>query len=248
MDAQLDLPLAHAPGVAALAPARAAAAPRAPAPASPGNGPRLAELLGALSHALDLTEGQPAGHCLRSCWIGQQLGRAIGLNAAEMRDLYYATLLKDSGCSANAARLSELFLADDRAFKHDRKVAGTNFTGLLRFAVRHAGAQARLVPRLRALVRVVQHGDDIEAELVETRCTRGAQVARQLRFGDDVADAIHALDEHWDGGGHPQGLAGEEIPLYARIALLAQVVDVFHGHAGTQAAIEEARRRSGSWF
>ena len=35
---------------------------------------RLAELIGALSHALDLTEGQPRGHCMRVCWIGMQLG------------------------------------------------------------------------------------------------------------------------------------------------------------------------------
>ena len=40
---------------------------------------RLAELLGALSHALDMTEGQPAGHCARCCWIGIHIGREIGL-------------------------------------------------------------------------------------------------------------------------------------------------------------------------
>ena len=39
-----------------------------------------------------------------------------------------------------------------------------------------------------------------------------------------------------------------EIPLYARIALLAQVVDVFHASAGPQATREEVARRSGRWF
>ncbi len=29
----------------------------------------LAELLAALSRALDMTEGQPAGHCARCCFI-----------------------------------------------------------------------------------------------------------------------------------------------------------------------------------
>ena len=28
---------------------------------------KLAELIGSLSYALDLTEGQPAGHCVRCC-------------------------------------------------------------------------------------------------------------------------------------------------------------------------------------
>ena len=40
---------------------------------------RLAELLGALSYALDMVEGQPPGHCVRSCWIGIHIGREIGL-------------------------------------------------------------------------------------------------------------------------------------------------------------------------
>ena len=35
----------------------------------------LSELLGALSHALDMVEGQPAGHCVRCCWIGVHIGQ-----------------------------------------------------------------------------------------------------------------------------------------------------------------------------
>ena len=43
-------------------------------------------------------------------------------------------------------------------------------------------------------------------------------------------------------------LQGGDIPLYARIALLAQVADVFHGHAGRAASLDEVRRRAGVWF
>ena len=226
-----------------------APAPRAPAPPSIGtHGPRLGELLAALSHALDLTEGQPAGHCVRSCWIAQQLGRAIGLSGREMRDLYYATLLKDSGCSSNAARICELFLTDDLTFKQHRRTLGLSLPSQMTFVVRHTGARAGLAERVRAIVNAVQNGGELHRELTEARCSRGAQIARQLRFGDDVADAIQSLDEHWDGSGQPQGLAGKEIPLLARIALLAQVVDIFHASAGPQATREEVARRSGRWF
>ena len=31
--------------------------------------------------------------------------------------------------------------------------------------------------------------------------------------------------EHWDGGGYPKGIAGEEIPLAARIVAVADVYD-----------------------
>ena len=45
------------------------------------NGLRLAELIGSLSHALDMTEEQPRGHCIRCCWIGSRLGERLGLAA-----------------------------------------------------------------------------------------------------------------------------------------------------------------------
>ena len=85
-----------------------------------------AELLSAFSYALDITEGQPEGHSVRSCYIGQQLGAAIGLPAAELAELYYTVLLKDLGCSSNAARICELYEADDLAFKQGFKTVGTS--------------------------------------------------------------------------------------------------------------------------
>ena len=36
----------------------------------------LSEILCAFSYALDLTEGQPAGHSLRSCWIASKIAQA----------------------------------------------------------------------------------------------------------------------------------------------------------------------------
>jgi HD-GYP domain-containing protein (c-di-GMP phosphodiesterase class II) len=88
----------------------------------------------------------------------------------------------------------------------------------------------------------------VAQELLQTRCDRGAQIARKLRFPESVAEAVHALDEHFDGTGRPGGSAGDAIPLAARIALLAQVVDVFHFNDGAPAALVEAHARAGGWF
>ncbi|WP_288127205.1 HD domain-containing protein [Thiomonas sp.] len=119
---------------------------------------------------------------------------------------------------------------------------------VVRFVLTHTGLKSGLADRFRATLDIFQHGGDISRDLVQTRCQRGADIARQLRFGDAVAEGIHALDEHWDGSGKPDGLRGEAIPLYARMALLAQVIDVFHTAGGPQAALAEARLRSGQWF
>nr|MBP8281921.1 HD domain-containing protein [Aeromonas sp.] len=212
------------------------------------NGLRLAELIGSLSHALDMTEGQPRGHCIRCCWIGSRLGEQLGLDARQRHDLYYTLLLKDLGCSSNAARICELYLTDDLHFKRDFKLVDGSLSEVVNFVLGHTGLQADLLGRFRSLFHIFRNGDQIANELILTRCHRGADIARQLRFSDEVAQGILSLDEHWSGKGRPQQLAGEAIPLFSRIALLCQVVDVFHAAAGPDAAMRELRERSGNWF
>jgi HD-GYP domain-containing protein (c-di-GMP phosphodiesterase class II) len=209
---------------------------------------RLSELLGALSHALDMVEGQPAGHCVRCCWIGMHIGRELGLNDAQIWELYYTLLLKDLGCSSNAARICRLFLTDDLTFKHDAKTIDGSLPQALRFVLAHTGLKAGLTERFRSLVHVFLNTGKIERELIETRCHRGAEIARKMRFSEGVAAGIQNLDEHWDGGGQPLGLRGGDIPVYARIALLAQVVDVFQTAKGAGAAMREVESRAGGWL
>ena len=220
------------------------------ATAKPGSAPalRLAELMAALSHALDMTEGQPEGHCVRCCFIGMRVADVLGLDRAERRTIYYTLLLKDLGCSSNAARICELYLTDDLAFKQRFKTVGPDLPSTLGFVFRETGRLAGWGDKFRAISQVLRHGGDMAQELIVTRCSRGADIARQLRFDDAVAQGVYALDEHWDGSGRPGHLQGEAIPLAARMALLAQVVDVFHTGGGEKAALDEVRRRRGRWF
>jgi HD-GYP domain-containing protein (c-di-GMP phosphodiesterase class II) len=210
---------------------------------------RLAEVIGALSYALDLTEGQPPGHSLRCGWIGMQIGAGLGLDEETRADLLYTLLLKDTGCSSNAARLWELYGGDERRVKHDFKTVDAQSTAqVARFVLRHAGAGDTLGRRIGRLLTLVRHGQDLATEVIQARCERGAAIAGQLGFGARVAAGIYSLDEHWNGGGRPEGLADRAIPLGARIALLAQVVDVFHAAGGPEAARAEAVKRGGTWF
>lgn len=209
---------------------------------------RLSEILGAFSYALDLTEGQPAGHSIRACWIGTQVAMALGLNGEKLRDIYYAVLLKDLGCSANAARVSEMFAGDDRELKHDFKLIGPQPEDFGGFIASGVGLGATPAVREQALCNLEQNGGEIMTDIMATRCSRGADIARQLRFSEDVAQAIAHLDEHWDGSGLPLGIAGRDVHLGGRIALLAQVADVFYSARGKDAALAEVSNRSGSWL
>ncbi len=223
-------------------------APLESVPLSANTSLRLSELISALSHALDITEGQPEGHCVRCCWIGMHIGRRLGLDDGELWNLYYTLLLKDLGCSSNAARICELYLTDDLSFKRDFKTVGDSLPKVLQFVLSHTGLKAGLAERFRSVLTIMRDGEQIATELIATRCQRGAEIARLLRFPESVSAGIYSLDEHYNGEGKPEGVAGEAIPLYSRIALLAQVIDVFHTAGGPQAALDEIRLRAGRWF
>lgn len=172
----------------------------------------------------------------------------MGLPEADLKDLYYAILLKDLGCSSNAARICNLYLADDLAFKNDFKLLNGSLPQVLRFVLSHTGANTHLAQRFRSIIAILQNGGQIARELIETRCQRGAEIARQMHFSNAVADGILDLDEHWDGSGKPLGKIGADVSLFARIALVAQVVDVFHAASGRKAAFSEIGNRTGTWF
>lgn len=208
----------------------------------------LSELILSLTTALDMTEGQPPEHCIRACWIGMHLGKYIGLSPSDLHDLFYTLLLKDAGCSSNAARICELYLTDDREFKREFKTVGTSLSSVLNFVIKHAGQGESWLTRISTTIDILKNGKDYSQELIQTRCTRGADVARELRFSESVALGIASLDEHWDGSGRPQQLQKTDIPIYARIALLAQVVDVFQVEGSLDTAIKEVVARSGTWF
>jgi HD-GYP domain-containing protein (c-di-GMP phosphodiesterase class II) len=180
--------------------------------------------------------------------IGMRIGRVIGLPERSLWELYYTLLLKDLGCSSNAARICELYMTDDLSFKRDFKWVDGSLPEVVRFVLGHTGLGAGLLERFKVILNSIRTAEQAAQELVVTRCQRGAAIARRLRFDDRVALGIHSLDEHWNGKGRPDRLGGAEIPIYSRIALLAQVVDVFRTSGGPAAAYREAQHRSGTWF
>jgi HD-GYP domain-containing protein (c-di-GMP phosphodiesterase class II) len=215
----------------------------------PPDSVRVSELLAALSFSLDLTEGQPMGHALRSCLIGMRLGERAGLSLFERRDLYYALILKDAGCSSNSARVFSLFGGDDRVAKHDlKRVDWSNYLRAAKYAMAHASPGAAWFVRARRIAALAKAGPRLATELVATRCERGADVLTRLGLGVRSAEAVRSLDEHWDGSGQPKGISGAEIPMLSRILCLAQTIEPFLMTDGPHAALDVVRSRSGRWF
>ncbi len=69
--------------------------------------------------------------------------------------------------------------------------------------------------------KVMKRHPQIGAETLDA-CLKSYPGAVYLRMARDIAWAHH---ERWDGTGYPRGLAGQEIPLCARIVALADVYD-----------------------
>jgi HD-GYP domain-containing protein (c-di-GMP phosphodiesterase class II) len=211
---------------------------------------RRSEILAALSYALDITEGQPPGHAIRSCLIGMRLADEIGLPAEQRAPLFYALLLKDLGCSSNAAKVCSLFGADDIAAKRDMKtVDWANLFQAAIYGLQHTAPNGSLVEKARQSVTIALQGGPLAARpIFELRCDRGAQIAERLGFPKATTEAIRSLDEHWNGRGYPHGLRREAIPLLGRIICLAQSVEIFWSTVDHAAAYTMARRRSKRWF
>jgi putative nucleotidyltransferase with HDIG domain len=211
---------------------------------------RVSQIISALSFALDLTEGRPMGHSVRSCIIGMRLAGEIGLSVEEQSNLFYALLMKDAGCSSNSSKLFHILSADEIRAKRDVKLTDWTRTSYesLQYALTHVATGAPFLERVKILVRVAAKQQTESCNLVKIRCERGASIARKIGFPEPVAQAIHSLDEHWNGGGYPDGLRGEEIPMFSRIMNLSQTLEVFLVNRGQEAAIEVAEKRSGRWF
>lgn len=65
-----------------------------------------------------------------------------------------------------------------------------------------------------------------ERRAIATHPWRGAEVLAPIAaFYPELAEAVLAHHEHWDGSGYPRGLKGEQIPLPARIVSIADTFD-----------------------
>ena len=82
----------------------------------------------------------------------------------------------------------------------------------------------------------------------------GARIIDRLGFLQDAVPAIRHHHERFDGNGYPDGLAGEDIPLGARIIHVADAFDsmlttrVYRPARPAHEALSELHRMAGSQF
>lgn len=207
------------------------------------------EILTALSQALDMVEGQPTGHAFRTSRISYWIAQKLGLPHQSCTDAFFASLIKDSGCSNNSIRIHKIFGGDELLKKQAVKfVDWSNPVESIKYALSHIEWGDSVLQKLQKFASIVGPPNKIMNEVTQARCTRGAAIALELGFSLEVSAAIQALDEHWDGKGSPKGLAGNEIPILAQILCIAQTIEVFVTTFGVPATHVMLDERKGRWF
>jgi putative nucleotidyltransferase with HDIG domain len=91
-------------------------------------------------------------------------------------------------------------------------------------------------------------------EVVRRHPADGARLVQRVDGYAPVAEIVLSHHERWDGAGYPRGLAGEEIPLAARLISVADAYDVltardsYRRPISSEEAVEELRRVAGRQF
>jgi ribonuclease P protein subunit RPR2 len=85
--------------------------------------------------------------------------------------------------------------------------------------------------------------DRREREVMERHPVIGEDIISEIAFLEPARALVRHHHERWDGGGYPDGLSGEEIPLAARVFALADALDALTSDRPYRAAVSIAEAR-----
>ena len=208
---------------------------------------RLAELVAALSLGIDLGFGQPMEHVLRQCLIALRLAGEAGLGEQDRMAVYYTALLVNVGCHADAHEQAKWF-GDDITLKSGKYVHELGSVRGALATMRLVGAGNPPLHRFRVGLEFALSGYRELDGMISQHAGLARTLAEQLELPGSVREGVAAAYEQWDGHGWPGALKGDAIPVGARIAQLAEFMEVAHRVGGMAAATALARKRAGRQF
>ena len=218
---------------------------RASRPDQPAGTGQLAEIVTAVVLAADLALGQPFDHALRSAAIAMRFADSLDLSPDERRTTYWVTLFVGAGCTAGSFELAQIF-GDDIALRAEAYETGPSPIDQLRYLLSRAGAdQPALRRTLTRAHLLITRMRPLQAA-IHAHCAVSACLAGQAGLGPAVTSAVTQCYAYWNGQGFPSGLKHAAIPLSARICAIADTAEVIQRQRGLDAAIADARAKSGT--
>ena len=205
---------------------------------------RLAEVVGALSLAADVSSGLAMEKGLRTVIVATRLGRLLGIGSSEESDVFWASVLRFVGCTAFAPEETAFAAGDDNSMR--RTMVYVDFdrpVDAIRRVARGFGPEASLLERGAGIARFLLDRD-VPRRYARAHCESAVFFARSLGMREQVASALDTTGERFDGKGL-RGRGGPEIPLAARVADVADVVELFAWTGGPDLARTVLRQRRG---
>src|SRR4051812_18881395 len=198
--------------------------------------------------ATDLGLGLPLEHTVRTCLLAMALGRRAGLTEPELSDLYYLTLLRMLGCTADSDYAAEIF-GDEVAFGRDTQhLDYGDPTAFGAWVMTSFAADRPPGVRSRMLEKLFTYTPEQRAATLRGHCEVARMLATRLRLSDSVVAGVGYVFERWDGTGAPSGLGGEDLPGPLRVMTLCNEIEIHARLGGPDAAAEKVRQRSGGAF
>lgn len=180
-------------------------------------------------------------------WAASQLVAEREAREGTMRAFARAVETKDyytRGHSERVARLSEL-IGREAKLPEER-------VGLLRYA-----GMLHDIGKIRVPTEILRKAGPLtrdEFATIQLHPVYGQAMMRDVAFLDDVLPGILHHHERYDGGGYPMGLAGPEIPHFARVITVADAFDCmtstrsYRSARSVDEALAELSRGKGTQF
>jgi response regulator RpfG family c-di-GMP phosphodiesterase/DNA-binding CsgD family transcriptional regulator len=204
----------------------------------------LAELIGALSLAADLSSGMPSEKGLRSVVVASRLARRLGWPAQKLTELFWVSVLRPVGCLGWAPEGARYSAGDDNSLR--KTMAYADFDdplALVRGVVKGVAPEAAPLDKAAGLVRFALDRDAPRSHAQAT-CESAIFFSRSLRLPEPIASALDATYERFDGKG-PRHKPGAELPDTTRLADLADTIELFSWTGGLELARDVLRKRRG---
>lgn len=179
--------------------------------------------------------GQPPGQALLKTTIATKLAGYLGFSKDDCVTAYYATLLRAAGCTATSHEYALYLGGDDIAVRFGGDAVDTDDLEELTRLLTNLG-KSEMDPA--DAMQVVAEGSRADREV-------GGRLVTRLGLSQRIADSVRHIFERWDGQGVPTGVAGEDIPLGARIGHVASAVVMFGPTKGTAETVEILEKWSG---
>jgi two-component system cell cycle response regulator len=163
--------------------------------------------------------------------VRQAIGTAVGELVAALRDHH-------TGTADHSNRLA----ASCRAVGEELGLPANELFELELVAILHDIGKLAVPATILDLARPL---NSMERAVVRGHTIRGAEILAEIAGLAHLAPVVRASHEHWDGSGYPDGLAGEEIPLGARVVFTVDAFDAMTNDRPYRRALAyaEGRRR-----